>query len=230
MAQWDYTANEGVHPEQISVCSHKKCSWVCSQHGPWLASVRDRTAGTGCPECGKLNRAKNHSRRGLLKDEHSELIAQLHPTKNEHLDLDKVTSGSAIKAVWVCHDRKKAPPGCTHAHEWSAAIRKRSGSGQVEGQGCPYCSGRAVCPCNTLAVKAPEVAAQWHPTRNGDKRPDQVGAFSNVDVWWQHVSELTGEVHEWKAAVNNRVVCWEAEGRLSCRSCRREEQQKLITR
>jgi hypothetical protein len=230
MAQWDYTANKGVHPEQISVYSSKKISWVCSQHGPWLASVHDRAFGSGCPACGRLDSAKNFSKRGLLKDEHPELVAQLHPTNNEHLDLDKVTSGSEIKAVWVCHDRKTAPPGCTHAHEWSATINKRTGSGQVKGHGCPLCSGRVVCPCKSLAVKAPEVAAQWHPTRNGDKRPDHVGAHSNLHMWWQHVSELTGEVHEWKAAIMGRVRTWEFQGRLSCRSCRREEQQKLIKR
>ena len=226
MAQWDYTANEGVHPEQISVGSSKKLSWVCSQHGPWLATVQSRAAGSGCPDCVNLNNPRNASSRGLLKDEHPELVGQLHPTKNEHLDLDKVTSGSKRKAVWVCRERKNAPPGCTHAHEWTAPIRNRTSLGC----GCPFCSGRVVCPCNSLAVKTPEVAAQWHPTRNGDKRPDHVGARSNLHVWWQHVSELTGEVHEWKAAIMDRVRTWEFQGRLSCRSCRREEQQKLIKR
>ncbi len=226
MAQWDHAGNEGLDPSQIGVSSRRKVSWVCTQHGTWLARVRDRIASTGCPDCAQLNNPRNAVKRGLLKDEHSELLAQLHPTKNEHIDFDKVTSGSNTKAVWVCHNRKNAPPGCTHAHEWSAKIASRTNLGS----GCPYCSGLSVCPCNSLAVRAPEVAAQWHPTRNGDKLPDQVGAYSNVIVWWQHVSELTGEVHEWKAAAADRVMTLEKQGRLSCRQCRSDEQQKLIKR
>ena len=226
MARWDYAANGGLDPEQIGVSSNRKVSWVCSLHGPWLATVKSRAAGTGCPGCANLNSSRNASNRGLLKDEHPELIAQLQPTKNEHLDLDKVTSGSGLKAVWVCRERKNAPLGCTHAHEWSATILNRTSLGC----GCPFCSGRVVCPCKSLAVKAPEVAAQWHPTRNGDKLPDQVAAYSHVIVWWQHVSELTGEVHEWKAAVTARVACWGAEGRLSCPKCYSERRVKLIAR
>ena len=232
MAQWDHAGNEGLDPSQIGLYPRRKVSWVCTQHGTWLATVKNRAFGTSCPGCANLNNPRNASNRGLLKDEHPELLAQLHPTKNVHLDLDKVTSGSNKKAVWVCPDRKNAPPGCTHAHEWTALIKDRDGNSKREGSGCPYCHGRLVCRCNSLTVKAPEVAAQWHPTRNGDELPDQVGAYSNVIVWWQHVSELTGKVHEWKAATMDRVQTWEKQGRLSCRQCRRDEQlqKKLIKR
>ena len=99
-----------------------------------------------------------------------------------------------------------------------------------EGSGCTICSGLSVCSCNSLAVKAPKTTAQWHPTRNGGKQPDQVAAFSMMTVWWQHVSELTGEVHEWKGRVAGRVVCWEAEGRLPCSECYSERRMKLIAR
>ena len=230
MARWDYAANESLDPEQISVSSSKKVSWVCSLHGSWLATVKRRAAGTGCPDCANLNKRGHASNRGLLKDEHPELVAQLHLTENEHLDLDKLTSGSRKKAVWVCHERQNAPPGCSHAHEWTALIRDRTGRTKREGSGCPWCFGLLVCLCNSLAVKAPEVAAQWHPTRNGDKRPDQYGAYSHEMVWWQHVSELTGELHEWRASIMGRVATWNINNRLSCRQCRREEHQKLIKR
>ncbi len=164
MEQWDYAANDGLDPEQTGVRSKRKVFWMCSQHGPWLARVTDRSAGSGCPKCATNSRARNRTRRGLLKDEHPQLAAQLHPTKNEHVDLDKTTSGSNIKAVWVCNDRHNAPPGCTHAHEWTTRILQHTGQ---KGSGCPFCSGLKVCLCNSLAVKAPEVAAEWHPTRNG---------------------------------------------------------------
>ncbi len=230
MAQWDHAGNEGLDPSQISLYSNRKLSWVCTQHGTWLATVEKRAFGNGCPDCAQENNSRNAVKRGLLKDEHSELVAQLHPTKNKHIDSEKVTSGSNKKAVWVCPDRQNAPLRCSHAHEWSARICDRTGGAKREGSGCPYCHGRLVCPCNSLAVRAPEVAAQWHPTRNGDKGTDQIAAYSNIKGWWQHTSEVTGELHEWKAKVENRVRIRETEGRLSCRQCFNEMQKRLITR
>ena len=230
MAQWDFVHNEHLDPEQISTQSNKKVSWLCSQHGPWLADVAGRSAGGGCPRCAVARLKERRTRRGLLRDEFPELVAQLHLTENDHISLDKVTSGSALKAVWVCNDRQNTPPGCTHPHIWTAAVKDCAGSKNCRGKGCPFCAGTVVCPCNSLVVKAPEVAAQWHPTRNGNKQPDQVGASSSLRVWWQHVNEVTGELHEWIARVGNRVRTWSRVGRLSCPLCNKARHQRLICR
>ncbi|EIE18825.1 hypothetical protein COCSUDRAFT_59756 [Coccomyxa subellipsoidea C-169] len=147
VAQLHPTKNEHLDLDKLTSGSRKKAVWAPEVAAQWHPT-------------------RNGDKRPD-QDEHPELVAQLHPTKNEHLDLNKLTSGSTKKAVWVCHDRKNAPPGCTHAHEWSARIGDRTGNAKREGAGCPFCYGRVVCPCNSLAVKAPEVAAQWHPTRNG---------------------------------------------------------------
>jgi Probable Zinc-ribbon domain len=40
-------------------------------------------------------------------------------------------------------------------------------------------------PGGSLAEKFPEVAADWHPARNGDLTPSDVGYASNKKVWWQ---------------------------------------------
>ena len=37
---------------------------------------------------------------------------------------------------------------------------------------------------SSLAVLFPELAAQWHPTLNGNLTPDQVSADSDIAVWW----------------------------------------------
>ena len=225
MAQWDFLGNAHLDAEQISPGSHKKVSWLCAQHGAWLAMVQHRSNGGGCPQCAVARSKKKRTRRGLLRDEHPELVAQLHPTENDHVNLEKLTSGSEVKAVWVCNNRQNTPYGCTHPHIWTAAVKVRSGSKNRRGHGCPFCAGRVVCPCNSLAVKAPEVAAQWHPSRNGNKQPDQVGVSSSLRVWWQHVNEVTGEVHEWIAQVKNRV------GMSSgCPLCDRDRRRRLISR
>ena len=230
MAQWDFLGNAQLDVEQISPGSDKKVFWLCAQHGSWLAMVKSRSIGGGCPRCAAARKKEKRTRRGLLRDELPELVAQLHPTENDHIDLDKVTTGSQVKAVWLCNDRQNTPPGCTHPHIWTATVTQRSGSKGHKGCGCPFCAGLVVCPCNSLAFKAPEVAAQWHPTRNGKKQPDQCGASSNHRVWWQHVSDVTGEVHEWIAHVGRRAEVWSKEGRLSCPLCNKDRRQRLICR
>lgn len=44
---------------------------------------------------------------------------------------------------------------------------------------------KAVWPgFNDLATINPKLAAQWHPTKNGDLKPTQVTANSGYKVWW----------------------------------------------
>jgi len=52
---------------------------------------------------------------------------------------------------------------------------------------------------NILAIKNPELAKQWHPTKNGDLTPNDITANSNKRVWWQ------GECgHQWESVVYTR--------------------------
>lgn len=51
----------------------------------------------------------------------------------------------------------------------------------------------------SLADVQPSLAAQWHPTLNGDLTPQDVTPSSNKRVWW-----VCDKRHEWEARVNNR--------------------------
>ena len=57
-------------------------------------------------------------------------------------------------------------------------------------------------PGESLADLFPEVAAQWHPRRNGSTTPHDVKAFSNKTFWWG-CDEAPD--HEFPAIVNNRT-------------------------
>lgn len=52
----------------------------------------------------------------------------------------------------------------------------------------------------SLAVEFPNIAAEWHPTMNGELKPEMISSGSNMKVWWRCKSG-----HEWKATVNNRT-------------------------
>jgi hypothetical protein len=44
---------------------------------------------------------------------------------------------------------------------------------------------RTVAKEKSLASLAPKVAAQWHPTKNGDMTPADVTSQSGAKCWWQ---------------------------------------------
>jgi len=54
---------------------------------------------------------------------------------------------------------------------------------------------------NDLATKSPEVASQWHPTKNGSLTPEMISAGSDKKVWWACTFG-----HEWKTSVANRAT------------------------
>jgi hypothetical protein len=62
-----------------------------------------------------------------------------------------------------------------------------------------------------LAKLHPELAKEWHPTKNGDLNPSDVTPGSNQKVWWKCLKKPK---HEWPATVASRVngsgcpECW----------------------
>ena len=51
----------------------------------------------------------------------------------------------------------------------------------------------------TLATEYPDIAKEWHPTKNGTLKPSDVTAGSHKKVWWLG---LCG--HEWQSEINSR--------------------------
>ena len=54
-----------------------------------------------------------------------------------------------------------------------------------------------------LSESHPELAAQWHPTKNGDLTPDAVSGGSRKKIWWICPE---GPDHEWQAVLSNRTL------------------------
>jgi hypothetical protein len=117
-------------------------------------------------------------------DVRPELVRQLHPTKNAHLDLTTLLLYSNKMATWICEKQ----------HEWPASIANRS-----NGTGCPYCKGKKVCLDNCLATLYPEIASQWHPKNK--LTPYDYTAGSNKDAWWQ-----CDKGHVWPTQIWHRTI------------------------
>ena len=135
---------------------------------------------------------------------HPDLAAQWHPTKNVELKPSDVTAGSGKKVWWLLtYDDPKT--GKHFNFLWQAAIASR-----VKGAGCPFLTGHKVWKgFNDLATTHPELAAQWHPIKNGDLKPSDATAGSSKRVWWlqSYDDEKTGRhfSFEWMSSINHRV-------------------------
>ncbi len=185
IAEWHPTANGALRPEDMTPYANKKVWWRCSE-GPdhvWNTKVADRAKGSGCPFCA----SKAASVTNVLSKVAPAVARQWHPTKNGDLRPKDLVAGSHLHAWWKC---PKGPD-----HEWQATVESRTGAGR----GCPFCVAQRVKDANTLAVIAPHLLPEWHPTRNGDARPEEVAATSGRHVWWRGACG-----HEWSASPKNR--------------------------
>ena len=53
---------------------------------------------------------------------------------------------------------------------------------------------------NSFTIQYPTVAAEWHPTRNGNLKPDMFLSCSNQLAWW-----MCEKGHEWEATIESRT-------------------------
>lgn len=116
------------------------------------------------------------------------LAAEWHPTKNGNLPPDDISKWSKRKIWWQCSKDEQ--------HIWEATSSDRN-----SGKGCPFCSGRRVTHSNSLGSLNPELASEWHPTKNGELSPYDVSTGSGLKVWWKC---FKGDDHEWQATITSR--------------------------
>ena len=128
--------------------------------------------------------------------DNAQLLQEWNWEKNDELGLNpqKLTCGSDKKVWWICSQCK---------HRWMDTISHRN-----QGRTCPVCNKKnfaskyrmtMVSKSGSLAEKYPEIAAQWHPTKNGFETPNDFPSTSATKVWW-----MCGEGHEWQATIGGR--------------------------
>ena len=85
---------------------------------------------------------------------------------------------------------------CIKGHEWKTTINNRT-----HGTNCPYCSGKKVSKENNLKFLFPDIAKEWHPTKNNKLKPEDVTKGSHKKIWW-----LCPERHEYKTNIFHRTT------------------------
>ena len=210
--QWHPTKNGKLTPDQVSPRSGKKVWWYLPYDDPvtgkhfnfeWKAVIANRTSQkNGCPY---LTNDAAWPGYNDLATHYPEIAEQWHPTKNGELTPDQVVPGSR-KKVWWYLPYDDPVTGKHFNFEWEATLINRTS----QKNGCPYLTNDAAWPgYNDLATHYPEIAEQWHPTKNGELTPDQVVPGSGKKVWWYlpYDDPVTGKHFnfEWKAVIVTRT-------------------------
>ncbi|MCD8017507.1 MAG: zinc-ribbon domain-containing protein [Oscillospiraceae bacterium] len=185
LGEWDAERNAPLTPNYVSYGSHEKVWWRCAKGHSWQAAVYTRTgSGAECPYCKGVRAWPGENDLATLRPD---LAAQWHPTKNEGFTPAEIPIGSHHRAWWICEK----------GHEWRTAVKSRA----LDGTGCPVCANRVIIAGqNDLAAQFPDIARQWHPTKNGTLTPEQVGSGAHRKVWWQ-----CEKGHEWRSSVSSRT-------------------------
>ena len=208
MRMWDGECNT-LNPSEVRRSSKALAWWRCPNCGQsWQSTVAARCNSKNkerCPQCSFVLRdALKRELTGSLSD-YPDLVAEWIADKNLPLVPEKVAPGSARKVWWRC------PKG----HEYRSKVGHRVASGV----GCAQCSEpkrlakyyeNMVATKGSLASTFPEIGKEWHPTRNGELRPENFPPKSGIKVWWQ-----CARGHHWKTAIANRTV-----GGTGCPYCR----------
>lgn len=139
-------------------------------------------------------------RKNRLAIQFPEIAEEWHPTKNGNITAKDVAAGSNVQ-YWF---------QCKQGHEWKSTPNNRT----RKTSRCPYCSNRKVCYENCLQTLFPNIADEWHPTKNGNITAKDVIAGSHVKYWFQ-----CKKGHSWKATPDKRTrsqtgcpVCLESKG------------------
>ena len=186
--EWHPTKNGDKKPEHYAHKSGVAVWWQCpkNEQHVYNSVIWSRTGiKTGCPFCAGKRVCGDNNLRHLYPD----LSKEWHPTKNGDKKPEHFTAGTHKKAWWQC----PANP----AHEFYSRIVNRA----THGHGCPYCSGVLVCSDNNIVARFPEVAKEWHPTKNGRHRPEGFTFGSGRIFWW-----LCPRGHSYKAQICNRTA------------------------
>lgn len=186
-----------IHPEknaylnvnELSPNSGKSIWWQCSndiEHA-WKTRIAHRVNGSGCPYCAGQRATKENN----LATKFPELLGEWDFKKNASIDPSKTLPHARKKVWWICPKNED--------HGYQAWIDNRTGK---QKSACPYCSGLKVNHTNSLEALYPEIAKQWHPTKNGSLTPSSVSSGNDKKVWWR--CERSAE-HDWKASIGDRT-------------------------
>ena len=210
MKEYDFEKNIGFDLNSLTAGCNTRVWWKCEKcNNSWCATIasrNDKNKEHGCPYC---------SGRFVIEGK-TDLLSQ-YPLIAEEWDYDKntflpnsISKFSSQKVWWKCKNcvvfrrldsttseslNKVIINVLNYLNANDIAVDTESDSAKILEQ---YASKKYN---NSLLAVYPEVAAEWHPTKNGNLTPEQVNKSARLKVWW-----LGKCGHEWYMAVQDRTI------------------------
>jgi len=186
VSMW-HKKNLPLKPFNFTSGTKYKAWWQCPKikDHVWEAKISTVSKGHGCPFCSGQKVGDDNN----LYVKFPDIINQWHPKKNNNKNPLDYTWGSGKKVWWKCLKGDD--------HEWEAVIRHRTSNNS----GCPFCSGNKISNDNNFGIKFPELAKEWHPTKNEKLTPYDVMPFTTKKVWW-----ICPNNHAWQVSISKRTI------------------------
>lgn len=180
---WDDERNS-VQFEELRPHSRSKYWWRCKKDGHSFQSApSDIKSVDSCPYASGRRVLEGFND---FATREPNLVRYWHPTRNP-LGPNEYQHQSNKVVWWVC----------SAGHEFQRPISRMV----TQGPGCAYCSGkRVLAGFNDLMTHRPEIASDWHPTKNGPLNPTEVTAGSSKKVFW-----MCPKGHDWQASISSRT-------------------------
>ena len=213
--------NKDINKDTLLHTSEEKVWWLCDKKcdkkcdseclHEWETSPRARIIQkSNCPYCCNQKICKHTS----LEYKYPDIARELHTLRNEGITADKINPSSDKKYWWVCD--KSCPKGCKH--EWEARVVKRCSGGC----GCPLCSKKGpnnkFCEHVSIVYTHPIIASEWHPSKNGIKKPSEYVSGSHERAWW-----LCKNNHDWDVKIKSRCSF-----NTGCPYCKNKTEKNLF--
>ncbi len=198
---WDGETNDPILWQTLSFRARRDVSWKCPEcHHRWTASPASMSNSWGCPECA---RRRLEERTASLKVWEVTPVAEvpelMRAWDEDEVDPRKVMVGGS-STIWNHTGGYKFK--CENGH------RPRIMPLRYLEAGCPSCRGAGTRRQREEAAARdpdstrldPELASQWHPTKNEGRDLALIGPDSRAKVWW--LDRNCG--HEWQETPKSR--------------------------
>ena len=198
-ARWVGNVNpaEQRTPDEFSVKARFECWWWCGKdsHPFFAARPGEHLVSFSCPHCRHEWLAEYERLMALPIADVPELVAAWSDERTyDGLRVRDLCGGVQAKNFGLSYSLR-----CPQGHKIDTVV------GRFVTVGCPYCRGAETrkVPSPSIRAADPELAAIFHPTRNGDLTPDNTPINHRKPLWWKSV-QCCG--HEWQEEIGLRTL------------------------
>ena len=205
LSWWDHVANDESLWGTAKLKSPKSAAWVCPEcDHHFTAVIREMTTRPSCPSCAQRRLDEYHDWLASLTGKSIADVPELLAAWDDSTppQLVPVVEGTSSDSGWGPYSRG-FQPGAIYRFRCPAGHHPRLSPTTFLERGCPSCRGNSTRDRNIQTDESrlsPEIASQWHPTRNGAWTAAQASPDSRRLAWWR--DPVCG--HEWQSTPRER--------------------------